>query len=372
MKILKSLFVFLFFLSLARPINAITDNNVNLNIEDMLESFVYTFDNEVIDATFLKNLKDVNGNESFGLFEFNTGGYAVVSINNHLISELVVNANDISFIGDSSYYLGPGYIVNDVEYQSLMMNHEPISYFRSIDNGLNGVYTSTNKLLSEENPNFIYDNSIKDTRMSVITTKPSIIVGGTEVGIADSRMTEFTKVEWQNNNTGGKNYLFDYFGNKYGICGTISTSVALTYIDKYKNSNVIVNSPYTFPSYNYAVWLIMKLKNMIEPPLPGSFASDIINGITWFYSTSNSNITGTTLAPISSTSESTYKSNISTGYPIIMYLDVINQDLSPYGLHWVTAYRYVDYNGALWFKAADNWGNLAWINRNWIGNVVYF
>lgn len=368
MRILKSLFVLLFLITLTSPVNATTDISINSNIEGMIESFVYTFDDVVIDATFLRNLKDVNGNESFGLYVFDTGGYAVVSINNQLISELVVSANDTRFIGDSSYYLGPGYIVNDVEYQNIMTNQIAISYFRTLDNGLNGTYESTHELLSEENPNFIYSNTIKNTRMSVITSKPSIIVGGTEIGIADSRMTEFTKVEWQNNNTGGKDYL--YMGQ--GICGTISTAVALTYIDKYKNTNVIVNSPYTFPSYNYAVWLIMKLKNVIEPPLPGSFASDIINGITWFYSTSNSNITGTTLAPISSTSESTYKSSISTGYPIIMYLDVINQDLSPYGLHWVTAYRYVDYNGALWFKAADNWGNLAWINRNWIGNVVYF
>jgi hypothetical protein len=146
----------------------------------------------------------------------------------------------------------------------------------------------------------------------------------------------------------------------------------LTYIDQYINGNVIVNAPYSYPSRNYASWIILKLRPEIDEPLPGAFASDIIAGIKWFYSTDYSNITGSTLTPKKSTSESVYKSNIKDQYPVIMYLDQVKSDYTVYGLHWVCAYKYVDYDDKLWFKAADNWGNLAWINRNWIGCIVYF
>lgn len=336
-------------------------------IEKMIESFVYTFDNEIVDASFSKFLLDQNGNQTFGLFILDTGGYAVVVFENQMISELIVHANNTSFLDNAVYYLGPGSFFSNDEF-TLNENNQQLN---TVDVSLYSSLLSASpidKILSEENPNFIYSESPYQLRMSPVIAKPSVIVGGTEIGIIDSRMAEYKKEEWQNDNDVGKDYL--YLGQ--GICGTIATSIALSYIDKYVNSNVIVNAPYVFPSFNYANWLIMKLKYIIEPPVPGSFASDIINGITWFYGTANSNVSGTTLAPISSISESTYKSNIQAGYPVIMYLDIYSQDVAPYGLHWVTAYRYVDYNGALWFKAADTWGNLAWINRNWIGQVVYF
>lgn len=375
MKIKKSLIILILLFSLSSPVNARnfdrTTTEINhkySNIEKMLESFVYTFDGEIVKATFSKTLRDINGTHSFGLFNLNTNGYAVVAIENQMISELVVAANETSFLENAKYYLGPNTFISNKEFESLKSSSNLSMLRNNVKTNYSDIVQSTNNLLSESNPDFIYDDSTIQQKMSPVITKPSVIVGGTEVGIVDAKMTEFKKVEWQNNNANGKDYL--YLGQ--GICGTIATSIALTYIDNHINSNVVVNSPYPFPSYSYATWLIMKLKNVIEPPVPGSFANDIINGITWFYGTTNSNISGTTLAPISSYSESTYKSNISSGYPVIMYLDVYSQDINPYSLHWVTAYRYVDYNGALWFKAADTWGNLAWINRNWVGEVVYF
>lgn len=311
---------------------------------------------------------DINGNESFGLFLLDSGGYAVVVLENQVISELVLEVKDLSTLESAQYYLGPGFFLSSDDFESKLSTKRVLSTSEEHDK----VNIATEKILSASNPNFVFDNPTLQNRMNPIVLKPNIIAGGIEIGISDSRMTEYKKLEWQNNNTGGKDYLFKFLGGEYGICGTISTAIALTYIDQYINSNTVVNAPYSFPSKEYASWLILKLKNQIEPPLPGSFATDIINGIKWFYSTSTSNISGSTLTPRKSTDEYVYMNNIKEGYPVIMYLSTLNANLSPYGLHWVTAYRYVDYNNMLWFKAADNWGNLAWINRNWIDCIVYF
>ncbi len=64
--------------------------------------------------------------------------------------------------------------------------------------------------------------------------------------------------------------------------------------------------------------------------------------------------------------------NLKTERPVILF--VVSFKGSLYGNHFVMAYKYVEYNGALWFKAYDNWSgnkNRGWINRNWIQDGIY-
>lgn len=61
-------------------------------------------------------------------------------------------------------------------------------------------------------------------------------------------------------------------------------------------------------------------------------------------------------------SESTYKSKIKGGNPVIFFLPSWKANAYD-GEHFVMGYKYVDYNGALWFKAYDNWSGTN--NREW-------
>lgn len=80
----------------------------------------------------------------------------------------------------------------------------------------------------------------------------------------------------------------------------------------------------------------------------------------------------------STATESVYKSNIQSKKPVILFLASWKPG-NTYGGHFVMAYKYVDYNGALWFKAYDGFGTndkdsnrqTGWINRNWIENGIY-
>jgi len=341
-----------------------------LNIEELVESFILTFDDQTVDAKYVKTLRDVFDNDTFALLSLDNIGYAVVVINNMNIVE--INTNDNICSGNTSnivYYLGPELFFDKIEYESLILSESSSIIYR-----LDSIRESTKRLINEEN--YFQDLATQNAGLSSaspVIIKPSIIIGGSEISqYSDSTMSIFKNEEWHNDNNYGKDYLFDFFGREYGICGTISTAMALTVLDKYKNESIIIHSPYQFPDPKYAEWLIMLLKPKIEPPLPGSFGSDIIRSINWFYNSIYSVRISPYYTPIETTSESIYKTSILNGIPLIMYLDVIDNTINPYGLHWVMAYKYVEYNNALWFKAADNWGNLSWINRNWIGSAVYF
>jgi hypothetical protein len=351
-------------------------------IDEIIESFVFTYDNAIVDAIYETTLKDVFGSKSFGLFRIEDKGYAVVTLTNMSIVEINVDGqNSSAFLASTKYYLGPNIFMSTDDFNILLNEEQSTMSSQLIDPltnrvSLDAVRETTRKILAEQNDFIFLSNegdNLVSINMSPIIVKPAIIVGGSEVGqYSDSSMALFKNEEWHNDNDGSKDYLFNFLGFEFGICGTISTAMALTVLDKYKNTSIIVNQPYQYPDPNYAEWLIMLLKPKIEPPLPGSFGSDIISGINWFYSSNYSSRISPYFTPVETSSESIYMTSIQNGIPTILYLDVVDSNLSPYGLHWVMAYKYVNYNGALWFKAADNWGNLAWINRNWIGSAVYF
>ena len=334
--------------------------------EQFIESFVYTIDDEIVDAELIKPLKDIQGEESFLLYKINETGYSVIAKNNMNISELYVSSHmEDSYFNDKNYYISPGVFYTDEEYSSFLIAPASVSS-NDESNSVSDLIDIQNEL-TEAELNIEYLPSIQPLA-SVVLTKPSELSGAAEYGIADSRMTPYKNNEWRNST----NYGYDYQYLGQGICGTISTSVALSYLDRYINSNMIVNAPYSFGNPKFAEWLILFLKNVIEPPLPGAFADDIVYGINSFRGTAYCGLSGSTLAPQTTSSQSVYTSNIRAGYPIILYLNGGASQGNPYGYHWVAAYRYSSLGSTIWFKVADNWGNLAWVNRIWASSGVYF
>jgi hypothetical protein len=330
------------------------------NEEAFLRSFLWTVDEKNTQISFVKELYDINGRKSFLLFDIGLDGYAVLTKSNMIISEIVYGNTDINEISGKEYYLGA---------QKLLSREQFTSYIENVSEEEFNMIAENSEIICNSSMNNIvyqYPDSINN---DPITTTPPSIVGATPIGISESNMTMFNAQIWRNSDI---NPEYMYYG--FGICGSISTAICMTYIYHHFNSPIIYNPPYAYNTTDYAHWLIMLLREHIEPPLPGSLAADIISGVNWFYGTSYSNLPTGTLVPTSSTSEYVYKTNIYYGYPVMMYLDDLNTGPggSPYGLHWVAAYQYVDYNNALWFKAIDTWGNCAWINRNWVNCIVYF
>lgn len=208
----------------------------------------------------------------------------------------------------------------------------------------------------------------KKEKAKVITRKPDFLVGLKEYGIKDEKMAIYTKRQWINSTK--SEYGYGYLG--FGVCGSICSSIALSYLNNNFDSKIIVNAPYNFENDKFASWLIHLLTPIIEPPLPGAWAKDIIRGINWFFNSKYSSIEKGKLLPYKSKDIDNYKKSIKDGYPVLMYLNIIDRTISPYGLHWVVGYRYIDYHNKTFFKVIDTWGNLAYIEEKLIKYTVCF
>jgi hypothetical protein len=208
----------------------------------------------------------------------------------------------------------------------------------------------------------------KKVKAKVIRIKPVFLTGLKEYGIADSKVVFYTGRQWINSTK--TEYGYGYLG--FGICGSVCCAICLSYLNNNFDSQIIVNEPYPFVDENFAKWLIHLLRPHIEPPLPGAFAKDVIRGIKWFYKSRYSNIEKGKFIPYKIRDESRYKRNINDGYPVMMYLNKIDKSISPYGLHWVVGYRYIEYNGRTVYKVIDTWGNLAYIDEKLIKYGVCF
>ncbi|MGI6509761.1 MAG: hypothetical protein ACOX1L_04180 [Erysipelotrichaceae bacterium] len=211
-------------------------------------------------------------------------------------------------------------------------------------------------------------NKAEKIKASVIKSKPEFLVGLDEHGIDDSKVLVYTRRQWINSLK--TEYGYGYLG--CGICGSICTAICLSYLNNNFDNQIIVNEPYSFIDGNFAKWLIHLLWPRIEPPLPGAFAKDIIRGIKWFYKSTYSNIEKGKLLPYKSKDIKQYKESISAGYPVMMYLNKIDKRISPYGLHWVVGYKYIEYQDKTYFKVIDTWGYLAYIDEKLVKYAVCF
>lgn len=313
-----------------------SDYNINL-----IRSFIYTFDGLDLEVNYIRDLKDINNNVSFSLYQVDENGYAILTKNNSNIVEISYG----NFPGDDKmYYVGAGdFKISLIDYA----NNQLMTVEDNYSNDNENIIQATEAILNEKVV-FQYDNS---TGISLLSTrpypsKPSVISGGVEVGITDSNMDIFNGSVWIN------------YGNQ---CGAYAAAVMITYMDKYHGGKYFKESG----SYSSGA-IIERLKEDITGMSSANTLVYAMNRI-FLEDYPSGGKHGTVTS-----SETTYKNKIANSYPVCLLLQSTKQ--SPYGNHWVCAYKYVDYNGALWFKAHDNWaGNnhRGWINRNWIYNGVY-
>ncbi|NMA16726.1 MAG: hypothetical protein GX935_05665 [Erysipelotrichia bacterium] len=209
---------------------------------------------------------------------------------------------------------------------------------------------------------------MKKNKAKVIKTKPEFLWDLNEYGIEDSKVRIYTRRQWINSTK--TEYGYGYLG--FGICGSVCTAICLSYLNNNIDNQIIVNEPYSFIDGNFAKWLIHLLKPHIEPPLPGAFGKDIIRGIKWFYNSKYSNIDKGKLLPYKVKNINQYKKSIKAGYPVMLYLNKVDKTISPYGLHWVVGYKYIEYQDKTFFQVIDTWGYLAYIDEKLIKYGVCF
>ncbi len=316
--------------------------------EDVVLSFIYTFDKCVDDVKFNKYINDIEDEESYVLLDVGESGYAVVAKDSDMILEIRYQLPD-NDIKTKDIYIGAGTFIDKQELKEIKLDEKS-------QDKLSALKNKNKQIKQEKSKKFKYNSISRDTSGSVVLNKPLQLSGGTEIGISDSRMTLYQGNAWRNDSQ----YSSD------GICGSIATATMVTYHDIYVSSSYI-NQPYGCTTDNHARWIINHFKEYCEVlSNGGSTPYSVANGITRaLYALNNqSSVVGH-----QTSSESTIKNKIGVNRPVVLELPSIKPN--PYGAHMVCAYKYVDYDGYLWYKASDNWGNLAWINRNWVGQCIY-
>ena len=321
---------------------------VKKDYEKIVTSFIYSFDNIEEEVKFKKFLRDIDNVEAYALLDIGNEGYAVVAKDSDLILEIRYKTS-MKDIQDKEIYMSAGCFIDKNDLKKIKSDIEN-------QDKINELRNKNQKIKLEKETKFKYKDVSKGATGTVILTKPSQLNGGTEVGVSDSRMTLYQRDAWRNNSQ----YSRD------GVCGSIAAATMVTYHDMYVSSNYIIQ-PYDCSTDAHARWIINHFKGYCEIlSNGGSTPYSVANGITraLYALNSKSAIVGN-----QTSSESTIKSKIKAGRPVVLELPSVKPN--PYGAHMVCAYKYVDYNGYLWYKASDNWGNLAWINRNWVGQGIY-
>ncbi len=330
------------------PILALESEMTEKDYENIVSSFIYSFDNIEEKVTFHKFLRDIDNVEAYALLDIGSEGYAVVAKDSDLILEIRFQTS-VQDIQDKEFYISAGCFINKNDLKKLKSDTKK-------QDKINELRDKNKKIKKEKKRKFEYKAISRGTTGSVVLNKPSQLNGGTEVGVSDSRMTLYQKAAWRNNSQ----YSRD------GVCGSIAAATMVTYHDMYVSSSYI-NQPYNCSTDDHAKWIINHFKKYCEVlSNGGSTPYSVANGITRaLYALDNKS----SKVGNQTSSESTIKSKIKAGRPVVLELPSVKPN--PYGAHMVCAYKYVDYNGYLWFKASDNWGNLAWINRNWVGQGIY-
>lgn len=319
-----------------------TTSALENDYSDVIQSFIYTFDEKEEIVTYVRDLKDIYGNCSYELYRVGDDGYAIVTIETQNILEISYG----NFPKNSKqYYVSSGEFLDENEFG----NKSGYSLYSMSEDTENSylLYKVTDNILNENHLSFKFEtDNISTYGTRPYPTKPTAISGGTVVGISDSSMDIFNSDKWI---------------NKTNQCGAYAAAVMITYMDKYHGGKYFIENG----SYSEG-----KIIDCLKKEITGSSSANqlliAINNI-FLADYPKGGKHGTVTS-----SESTYKSKISSKYPVCLLLQSFKSSL--YGDHWVCGYQYVDYNGRLWFKAHDNWsGNnhRGWINRNWIYKGVY-
>ncbi len=354
-KFFKTVAIGLLVLSSFSANNVSASNEVNYTEhEQLIESFIYTFDHEEVEATFFKKLKDVFGNESFLLFNLSNGGYAVITKENMAISEISPRSlNDFVNINDISYYLGAGRLLTESEFSATMIS--TVNSNNATAESIDSIMKNTESILNENPLEFI---ETKSGTGDYVLTKP---INGTEYGISSSHtlIRDFAKEKWENNSTNFGDLV--YFFN--GICGSIAASMLITFYD-YEYDDNLIDEEYSHMNSNYPYWIVSQMVDYVDGSFSGALATEIVTGINNFIEDNcGSQYTATYTYAVN-----TVKSKLKDEYPVIVNTGF---DENPYGLHYMLAFSYVSNSEELWYHAADNHGHLAWVNDAWAEFFVY-
>ncbi|WP_373129283.1 hypothetical protein [Dielma fastidiosa] len=320
--------------------------------EQLIESFISTLDETEVSASFVKELYDINGNRSFALFTTSNDGYAVLAIENMAISEISEgNIYDMYNIDEVEYYIGlRGFMTSD-EYNQFISQ----TYSDETQNVYIDIVNATDSILSDENH---YANP--NAKGEPVLDKP---ITGTEIGVraTSAVIKSFTKSEWKNTD---KNFG-DLMTPFLGVCGSISSSMLMTYYDNAIED--ILDSPYAYTNSKYPYWIVSQVVPYIDGIFPGANMVEVANGINDFlYDNSSTSLSAT----VSNKTQAGLDS-LDNKKPCVIYVTGTHGFGNPYGLHYVLGFSYVDNGDELWFHVADNWGNLAWVDIRWSSGFIY-
>lgn len=308
--------------------------------EETIRSFVYSFDNKIVDVEYIRILKDINNQDSFELYKIDDDGYAIMTIGNENIVEITYS----DFPTDSlTYYLGPGAFYEELPTAVSMYS---LNHNEELKESIENMKDTVHQFLNEQHIEFEYTNTERSTHTRPYPNQPSEISGGTSLGLDDSDMDIFNGTDWASSND---------------RCGAWAAAVMITCMDKfhggkyfkesgsYSTGNIISRLTSQITGYSNANQVINAINTI--------FLADYPSGGKHGSSTSNVN---------------TIKTKISNDYPVCLLLQTFLG--SGYGNHWVCAYRYVEYNGATWYKVHDNWSednHRGWVKAGWVYKGVY-
>ncbi|WP_373127785.1 hypothetical protein [Dielma fastidiosa] len=327
--------------------------------EAIIESFILSVDNGVADVHFVKELYDVKGNLSFVLFTTdNNTNYAVMTIDGMAISEVSEgNIYNLCNVDEVQYYLGPHSFLTQSEYNEFLVSTYEDS---ESENELATLVDATDAILNVVTS--AISSYITIPTGDPITVKP---ITGSETGISynNSVIQSFKSEYWENS----KANFGDLISNFDGVCGSIASSMLLTYFNEEIIS--IFDSDYSYSSSKYPHQIMQKVVPLIDGIKSGATIGEVKSGIKEFlyvYSDYSND-----LYVKDTTNRSTVVKELNAKRPIVIYV-ADGGSANPYGLHYVLGFSYVGNTSEQWFHVADNWKNLAWVNNLWAHAFVYF
>lgn len=359
-KIMKKAFKKILVLALVLNIgsyNVVRANDQYEIHEAIVESFIQTFDNNTVDVHFVKELYDVNGNLSFALFTTDSNSnYAVMTIDGMAISEVSEgNIYSLCNVDEVEYYLGAHSFLTKSEYNEFLISTCEDS---ESENELATLVDATNAILNIETSAIVsYANDD-----GTITVKP---ITGSETGISynNAVIKSFASNEWINNSSNFGDLVI-YFN---GVCGSIASSMLLTYFNE--EITPIFDSEFSYKSTLYPYQIMTKVVPLIDGLASGAGIVKVVSGINKFlnkYSDYDND-----LYAVETINRSDIVKELNAKRPIIIFV-ANGGSANPYGSHYVLGFSYVANTSEQWFHVADNWGHLAWVNNTWTHAFAYF
>lgn len=93
------------------PILALESEMTEKDYENIVSSFIYSFDNIEEKVTFHKFLRDIDNVEAYALLDIGSEGYAVVAKDSDLILEIRFQTS-VQDIQDKEFYISAGCFIN--------------------------------------------------------------------------------------------------------------------------------------------------------------------------------------------------------------------------------------------------------------------